>query len=166
MQQMNLLRRVAAVVLVVAMGTIPLAIAGTASADQAYHTERLVFEAVGGAPELRSGHVVNSHSNGPQRYAHEQYMVNGAAPNTTYQVVLEVFADSACTSPLFPIPTTTLATGKSGQASASATFVPADVAGLAPAEVSARWQLRIGDMSGAVAYQTRCTVITLDAPAP
>ncbi len=164
MKHVSSLRRLAAAVLVVAIGTIPLALAGTVSADQAYHTERLVFEAVGGAPELRSGHVVNSHSNGPQRYAHEQYMVNGATPSTTYQVVLEVFADSACTSPLFAISTATLATGKSGQGSTSATFVPADVAGLAPAVVSARWQLRIGDVNGAVAYQTRCTVITLDAP--
>jgi hypothetical protein len=30
--------------------------------------------------------------------------------------------------------------------------------------VSARWQLREDDVNGTVAYQTRCTVITLDEP--
>jgi hypothetical protein len=136
----------------------------TTSADQAYRTERLVFEPVGDAPELRAGMVVNSHSNGPQRYAHEQYLISGAEPNAVYQVVVEIYIDLDCGTPLFAVPTAVLETNTNGVASASAVVEPAEVAGLGGSTVSARWVLRVGDQDGPVAYQTACTVITLDEP--
>ncbi len=111
------------------------------SADQAYHTERLEFQPVGGAPDLRAGHVINAHSNGPIRYAHETYMVNGAR------------ADVALT-------TAVIETGGKGQGHASHVFVPADVAPFnPPVTIHAQWVL---ERNGTVEYQTDCTVINLD----
>ena len=62
----------------------------SASADAVYHSEHLALSPVGNAP-LRSGFVENIHADGPNVYAHEQYVLNGAAPNSSYQVVLMVF---------------------------------------------------------------------------
>ena len=158
------MRAMSRVLALAIVGVTSLLVAGGVSADQAYHTERLTFEPVGDAPALRAGQVINAHSNGRQRYAHEQYLVNGATPNTTYQVMIEVYADPTCETPMFALPTALLETGANGQASANAVFVPSDVSGLAPIVVGARWVLREGDILGDIAYQTRCTVITLDAP--
>ena len=66
---------------------IPSAVA---LADQSYHTERLSLtltpagEAAGHT--LRNGMVVNIHPNGPVNGAIENYVLNGAKPNTEYQV--------------------------------------------------------------------------------
>ena len=131
------------------------------SADQAYHTERLEFKAIGGAPDLRAGHVINAHSNGPIRYAHETYMVNGARANETYDVVIQVFFGSDCTgSPDVALTTAVIETGGKGQGHASHVFVPADVAPFnPPVTIHAQWVL---ERNGTVDYQTRCTVINLD----
>ena len=49
---------------------------------------------------LRSMFVENIHANGPNVFAHEQYVVNGAEPNTTYDVVLTIsIGDPTCTNP-------------------------------------------------------------------
>jgi len=131
------------------------------SADRAYHTERLEFEAVGGAPELGAGHVINAHSNGPIRYARETYMVNGAEPNETYDVIIQVFLGSECTgTPDVALTTEVIETGAKGQGHASHVFVPADVAPFnPPLTVHAQWVL---ERNGTVDYQTDCTVINLD----
>jgi hypothetical protein len=133
----------------------------TAWADQAYHTERLPFEAVNGDPVLRSGHVINAHSNGPIRYAREDYMVNGAAPNETYDVVIQVFFGESCEGdPNLALPTAQILTNANGQGHASHVFVPDDVAPFnPPLTVHARWVLERG---GATQYETQCTVINLD----
>jgi hypothetical protein len=62
------------------------------SADQEFHSVRLPLLATGavGHPELRSGHVMDIHSDGDSTAGHELYMVNGAAPNTGYSVVLDL----------------------------------------------------------------------------
>src|SRR6266542_1717276 len=82
--------RVAALALLLAPITLALA-------DQDFHTERLPFSltAEGAAaepphPTLRSGHVVDIHANGPQIGALERYVINGARPNSSYDVVLEL----------------------------------------------------------------------------
>ena len=63
--------------------------AGTALADQAYHSERLpVHSAAAGYP-LRNGMVVNIHADGTSIFAVEEYTLNGAKPNTTYHLVRE-----------------------------------------------------------------------------
>ena len=61
------------------------ALAQSAAADAAYHTQHMELEPMGGAP-LRSGFVQNIKANGPTIYAHEVYVLNGAAPRTTYTV--------------------------------------------------------------------------------
>jgi hypothetical protein len=63
--------------------------AGTALADQAYHTELLpVHSAAAGYP-LRNGMVVNIHADGTSIFAVEEYTLSGAKPNTTYHLVRE-----------------------------------------------------------------------------
>lgn len=58
-------------------------------ADQSYYTERLPLLAVADHP-LRNGMVVNIHPNGPVNGALEEYVLNGAKPNTEYGVWWEV----------------------------------------------------------------------------
>src|SRR5690606_7017344 len=110
-----------------------LAGASVAVADKAYHTERLPFSltdagAQAGHPELRSGHVVNIHPNGPVVGAIEQYMLNGAKPRTTYGVILTAYVldNGECTDdvagPDFPITTGTITTGPSGNGKDSFVF--------------------------------------------
>ena len=74
----------------------------SALADGTYHSGHYALAPLAGAP-LRSGFVENIHPNGPNIYAHEQYVVNGAQPNTDYQVELSIFpGDLTCsTTPLF-----------------------------------------------------------------
>jgi hypothetical protein len=55
-------------------------LAAAASADRAYHTERLALRGLNGAPG--GGMVVNAHPNGPIVYAHEIYVLNGATVGT------------------------------------------------------------------------------------
>jgi hypothetical protein len=146
----------------VAAGAALGAEAAPAAADATYHTERLAFVAVGGAP-LRTGAVVNAHANGPQVFAHEQYTLVGAQPATAYQVVLLVYPDSpTCTTgtPLM-LPTAGLTTNAAGNGTASAVFTPADAAGLRGLTVGGRWQVTLAG-GGAVLYQTACTAVTLD----
>jgi hypothetical protein len=81
-------------------------------ADQDFHTERLplTLTAEGAEtdpphPALRSGHVVDIHANGPQIGALERYLINGARANSSYKVVLEVFAGDCDGAELDPVTT-------------------------------------------------------------
>ena len=134
---------------------------GVASADEAYHTERLPFETLSGARVLRAGQVINSHSDGPVRYAREEYMVNGAMPNASYDVIIQVYLASACAgTPDLALTTAEILTNASGQGQASHVFIPADVAPFnPPLTVHARWVL---EREGIAEYRTSCTVIHLD----
>lgn len=69
-----------------------LAAGSPATADQEFHTVRLPWLATGapGHPPLRAGHVIDIHSDSDATAGHELYMVNGAAPNTPYTVVLDI----------------------------------------------------------------------------
>jgi hypothetical protein len=149
------------IVLITSLALLLLIGGSAAWADQAYHTERLPFRSVGGAPELKAGHVINSHSNGPIQYAREDYMVNGARPNETYDVVIQVFLSSACTGTSdLALTTAVIETGSNGQGQAAHVFVPDDVAPFGPPlTVHAQWVL---ERVGAVEYETDCTVIDLD----
>jgi hypothetical protein len=68
--------------LLVAAALSVLLLPGTAAGDAVYHSHHVALHPVGGAP-LRSGFVENIHPNGPQVYAHEVYVLNGAQPDTT-----------------------------------------------------------------------------------
>ena len=136
-------------------------------ADQLFHTVRLSLElTLDGAkhehPALRSGHVVDIHPNGPVNGAHERYLLNGAKPNTAYDVVLRVF-DGNCAGPadpsLDPLKTVTLTTNKQGNAQGKFDF-PATAPLPAPIFFGVRWTLV--DENGVVAYDTDCITVGLD----
>jgi hypothetical protein len=131
------------------------ALAGTAAADAAYHTERLELSGLGGAPG--GGMVVNVHPNGPEVYAHEIYTLRHAVPGT-YQVILNVFPTSLdCTGTALALPTATLETNALGNGRADVKFIPEDVTGLRGMTFSISWTV-----TGPATYITACTVVVLD----
>jgi hypothetical protein len=104
----------------------------SAVADQTYRTQKYPVAAVEAAPEAR-GSVINVHANGPVIYGQERYHLAGAAPSTTYQVALEIFADEGCTVPTgLAFDTAALTTNGAGVGQAKATFYAQDVAPLIP----------------------------------
>ena len=72
------------IVAVVAAAALSVAlIVPAALADQVYHSSHIALFPTGATP-LRSGFVENIHVNGPNIFAHEIYVLNGAQPETTY----------------------------------------------------------------------------------
>jgi hypothetical protein len=66
--------------------------------DRAFHTLHADLHAVGGAP-LQSGFVNDVHTNGVVNGAHQIYHLNGASPNTTYAVTINLYlGDPTCTT--------------------------------------------------------------------
>src|SRR6266568_7984401 len=127
--------------------------AAPAFADGVYHSSHYELTALNAAP-LRSGFVENIHANGPNVYAHEQYVLNGAAPNTTYQVVLMIFpSDTTCASTPISIPTATIQTNAAGDGVSDHVFTPADADGLRGLTVGGMWTLSAGNSPS---YQTGC----------
>ena len=151
-------RRLSTIVAVAAL-VASLALAVPASADQAFHTQRIPLSPVADAP-LKSGAVIDIHTQGPTIYAQERYVLVGAEAETTYQVTLLVYSDPGCTALLFPIPTATMTTNAAGNAHGKATFYPQDVEGLARTTYYIDWQVSVQD--GAVAYSTGCIPVVLD----
>jgi hypothetical protein len=147
-------------VLLAAVSAAMLLLPSTASADAVYHSQHVDLHPVAGAP-LHSGFVENIHVNGPQIYAHEVYVLNGAQPNTTYQVALYIYPFSTdCSAEPVAVPTAMLTTNGSGNGKAQAYFLPADVPpDLRGADHGLIWQLSSG---GTVAYETSCSSVTLD----
>ncbi|TMK36971.1 MAG: hypothetical protein E6G58_03095 [Actinobacteria bacterium] len=144
---------VAMAVLVVWLG------AGPALADGTYHTSQYAFAAVNGA-SIRSGFVENIHADGPNVYAHEQYVLNGGDPGTTYQVVLMIFpGDPTCSGTAIVIPTASLRTNAAGNGTAYHVFTPEDAGGLRGLTVGGMWFLVDG---GSPAYATACAPVELD----
>jgi len=135
-------------------------IASPASADNTYHSTQIALTPVGNAP-LRTGFVENIHANGPNVFAHENYVVNGAIPNTDFQVAISVWVDNtACTGdPSFTLPTATLSTNGAGNGQAQHVFTPADASGLHNTTDGAMWTL---STNGGETYTSGCEVISLD----
>ena len=141
----------------------------TASADRSYHSERLELNATGlaGHPELRSGQVVNIHPNGPNNGALERYMVNGAAANADYRVVL-VIAE-LCNSdgslggaPVTELTSDLIETDRNGNGTGSLLITRDDLDDFQGFVGGVKWELRVGDVGGAPAYDTNCTTVTVD----
>ena len=148
----------AAALTVVALATLP---GPAARADQVYHSHHIALHPVGHEP-LRSGFVENIHANGPNIFAHEIYVLNGAQPATTYQVTLSIFAvNPACQgSPDLVLPTAAITTNPAGNGTGDAVFRPSDVpANLRHATHGVIWT--VSDSSG-TEYSTGCQVVTLD----
>jgi hypothetical protein len=160
------MRQMLSLVLVGTVALLLAPISGTL-ADQDFHTQRLpLFLTAEGAvadpphPPLRSGQVVDIHANGPQIGALERYMINGARANSTYAVVLEIFAGDCAGVPSPPIMTTTLETNQQGNAHGGFVFTAEDLAPVSGAVVGVRWTLV--DAEGVLAYATSCIVVTVD----
>ena len=144
-------------ILAVVSAAALLALTTTARADQAFHTLKAPLSAVGNAP-LHSGWVSDSHANGPIIGAHEEYHVNGASPNTTYQVVIQFYPGvTGCPGGAVALPTASFTTNASGNGNANWVFP-----GGPPAPItqnSAIWQL-VGP-GNVVAYQTDCQLVLI-----
>lgn len=121
---------------------------------------QLALVPVNGAPPLRQGFVVDVHANGPMVAAQERYVLVGAAPDTTYQVRLSAYPDTACAQPPFvTIPEATLTTNAAGNAEAGYTFRPAQ----SPPPGTYNLQWHVLDSTGTrVLYQTACTAVAID----
>jgi hypothetical protein len=132
-----------------------------AHADRVYHTEHLDLAPVGGAP-LRSGFVQNIKAEGPVVYAHEIFVLNGAGSRATYTVTRNFFPfDSDCSGDngVFASDVATLRTNRSGNARDDLFVRPEEVAGFEGVH-GVKWT--VDNAGGALAYQTRCTTVTLD----
>jgi hypothetical protein len=133
------------------------------NADGVYRTEHISLQALDDAP-LRSGSVTNIHANGPIVYANEQYHLNGAEANTTYEVFLEVYVgdDDCSEDPVLVLgPTSTFTTNGAGNGHGKARFAPLDVAGLplSPVVHGVNWVFNVG---ATAAYETGCQQVVLD----
>jgi hypothetical protein len=152
-----LLRR--SIATVVFAGLLTWLAATPAVADGVYQSRHYAFESVGG-DSLRSGFVENIHPNGPNVYAHERYVVNGADPNVAYEVVLMIYPmDPTCSSAPIVISAATIHTNTSGNGSSSHVFTPSDAEGLRGLTVGGVWTL-IAD--GSPRYWTACETVILD----
>jgi hypothetical protein len=132
-----------------------------ADADRVYHSEHLDLVPVGGAP-LRSGFVQNIKAEGPEVYAHEIFVLNGAGPRATYTVTRNFFPfDPDCSGDngVFASDVATLRTNTSGNARGDVFVRPDEVEGFEGVH-GVLWTVHNG--AGAVAYRTRCTGVTLD----
>ncbi|HEY7261201.1 MAG TPA: hypothetical protein VH589_06920 [Trebonia sp.] len=144
-------------VLAVISAAALLALATPALADQAFHTLKAPLSAVGNAP-LHSGWVSDSHANGPIIGAHEEYHLNGASANTTYQVVIQFYSGvTDCTGAAGAIPTASFTTNASGNGNADWVFPGGPQTPIT--QNSAIWQL-VGP-GNVVAYQTDCQLVLI-----
>jgi hypothetical protein len=133
--------------------------AAPALADQVFHTSHAAVHAVAGAP-LRSGFVTDIHTNGTVNAAREEYQLNGAQPDTTYQVQLVIYPSQTCAgSPFLTIPTSQLTTNGAGNGTASFVF-PAGTPNDPPLQVGIVWQFL--SSTGAPVYATDCVPVAID----
>ncbi len=133
------------------------------SADQVYHSQRLELSltsdgAAAGHPRLIAGQVVNIHANGPVIGAIERYMINGAKPNTNYQVILHISASCGGTL-LLLFPSVTLTTNNTGFAEGGNVISASFLAQFSGNTFGVTWTLV---SNGIIAYQTACTAVTID----
>jgi hypothetical protein len=145
---------------IAAAAALLAALAPPAAADRIYHSQHLGLTPVGGAP-LRSGFVENIRAEGPQIYAHEIFVLNGAAPKATYTVTRHFFVQAPACDGNFVLPSDValLSTNRSGNARGDVVVRPAEVAGFQGTH-GVIWTVR--NDAGAVAYHTACTAVTLD----
>ena len=141
------------------------ALAPLAAADAVYHTDHLNLDRVGGAP-LRSGFVQNIKAEGPEVYAHELFVLNGAAPSTTYTVTRNFFVfDPSCSGTGFVdrISVGTIVTNAVGNGRDALIVRPEAIPDFLVDPDRAHgvfWT--IADAAGTDRYQTACTAVTLD----
>ncbi len=128
-----------------------------AFADQVFHTSHAAVHAVADAP-LKSGFVNDIHSNSVVNSAREEYHLNGAQPNTTYQVQLLFYEDQSCAGSPLSFTTAVLATNGAGNGNADVTFA-AGPPNNPPLQVGIVWQFTA---NGAPVYTTDCVQVSVD----
>ncbi len=137
-------------------------------ADSAFHTVQLPVArtAAGlsaGFPELKLGHVMDIHANGPTIYSIEQYTLSGSKPNTDYQVANVVwFAGCPSANPDIStadltLPTMVITSNANGFAHGTILGSPEGVPhGIT---VGVLWTFTAGDTA---AYASPCVNVALD----
>jgi len=129
-----------------------------AFADQVFHTSHAAVHPVSGAP-LQSGFVNDIHSNGAVNSAREEYHLNGAQPDTTYQVQLVIYGDPTCAgSPSLMVPTAMVTANGAGNGNAGFTF-PAGAPNDPPLQVAIVWEFLANDEP---VYETDCVPVSID----
>jgi hypothetical protein len=133
-----------------------------ALADAVFHSTHAALSPVGGAP-LRSGFVQINHMNGPVNFAHDNYALNGASPNASYTVTLNIStaSDATCASPFVSAPVATLDTNGSGNGEVDAVFPPALIAALGIRNSTVHVYFTLGT-GGGISYTTSCLTAQLD----
>jgi len=148
---------IAAAALTLGLFTVP-ALAPAAFADQTQHSIHASLK-LGTAAV---GFVEDIHAEGPNIYAQEIYQLNGAKPSTTYQVTLNIWKGTDCTSSpaLQAITDNNLTTNTAGNGKGQATFTlsAASATGLRNGTRGVIWTVS----GSGVTYQTDCTAVTLD----
>ena len=136
-----------------------------ASADQVFHSTRLSLMPIGSNP-LRNGDVVDIHPNGPVNYAIEIYHLNGAAPNTTYEIFYRLsgapFGTPVCGVTSVPFgPVSSVMTNAQGDGHNQLKIPPSFVTGLGlhGQTLGISW---VFEKNGVPAYQTACIPVALD----
>ncbi len=143
-----------------------------AFADQLFHSEELSLSLTtagmtAGFPPLRSGHVVDIHPNGPMNFAIEEYLLNGAQPDTSYAVVLNI-GDPSCPvgGSTIPFPNNaSVVTDANGNGHAKAKFslAEANALGLRHKTFGLSWSFWAGGFPGGVpAYGSPCILVRTD----
>jgi hypothetical protein len=147
--------------LVLAVTAIAAVFVPLAAADAVYHTEHLTLNPVGGA-SLRSGFVQNIKAEGPEVYAHELFVLNGAAPSTTYTVTRNffVFNPDCGGEPDLKTKVGEIATNGAGNGSDDAVIRPEEIPSFLVGEHGVLWT--VADAAGTPRYETACTAVTLD----
>jgi len=145
---------------VAAVAMVAAALAPLAAADAVYHSEHLDLAAPSGAP-LRSGFVENIKAEGPRVYAHEIFVLNGAAPKSSYTFTRHFFfLDPECDGNLvFASDVAELNTNAGGNARGDVFVTPAEAEGLEGVH-GVMWTVQ--NTLGLVVYRTVCTAVTLD----
>ena len=140
---------------------------GSVFADQTYHTDHLGVSltpagAVAGHPQLRAGFVNDIHTQGPINSAIEDYLLNGAKPNTTYRVVLLLQAANCSGTFLFPFPNgASVVTNEEGNGHNQLKITPEQVTalGLHNTNFGIRWSFVAGSTA---AYLSECSNVHID----
>lgn len=150
---------VAGALLLCLMAAMAMAVAAPALADSVYPSQHIPLISVDGAP-LASGFVENIHTNGPRVFAHERYVLIGAAPATEYQATIQIYDAPDATVPIAPMQTVAFTTNGVGNGVGRFTLmlsgVPAAFHGLT---LYLEWELSTG---GVVAYKTARSAVVLD----
>jgi hypothetical protein len=148
--------------LVTALALAALVLVPAAFGDAVFHSTHAPLSPVGGAP-LQSGFVQINHMDGSINFAHDNYVLNGAAPNANYTVTLHIstLSDTACSAPFVVAPVATLPTNGSGNGEVDAVFSPALIDALGIRNSTAHVYFTLSTGAG-VAYTTDCLTSQLD----